>query len=100
MLNSMVLFQTVLSLTLGHHKGAYCLRCYSLYTNDCTSKYENCSMLKYADDTVITGNIANNNETLHMLEVKEFVNWCDVYYLNLNVKKTMEMLVDFRKDRN
>ena len=35
-----------------------------------------------------------------MLEVNEFVKWCDVNYLNLNVKKTMEMFVDFRKDRN
>ena len=34
-----------------------------LYTNDCTSKYENCSMLKYADNTVSIGHIANNNET-------------------------------------
>ena len=57
-------------------------------------------MLKYEDDTVIIGNIANNNETQYMLEVNEFVKWCDVNYLNLNVKKTMEMFVDFRKDRN
>ena len=57
-------------------------------------------MLKYADDTVIIGNISNNNETQYMLEVNEFVKWCDVNYLNLNVKKTMEMFVDFRKDRN
>ena len=56
-----------------------------------TSKYENCSVLKYADDTVISGNISNNNE---------FVKWCDVNYLNLNVKKSMEMFVEFRKDRN
>ena len=35
-----------------------------------------------------------------MLEVNEFVKWCDVNYLNLNVKKTMEMFVDFRKDTN
>ena len=57
-------------------------------------------MLKYADDTVIIGNSSNNNETQYMLEVNEFVKWCDVNYLNLNVKKTMEMFVDFRKDRN
>ena len=35
-----------------------------------------------------------------MLEVKAFVNWCDVNYLNLNVKKTIEMFVHFRTDRN
>ena len=91
MFNPMVLFLTVLSLTQGHHKGAYCLRCYSLYRNDSTSKYEHCSVLKYADDTVIIGNIANNTETQYMLEVNEFGNWCGVYYLNLNVKKTMDI---------
>ncbi len=36
---------------------------FSLCTNDCTSKYENSSMLKYADNTVSIGHIANNNET-------------------------------------
>ena len=36
-----------------------------------TSKYENCSVLKYADDTVIIGNFANNNETQYMLEVND-----------------------------
>ena len=46
------------------------------YTIDCSSKYENCHMLKYADDTVIIGHITNNNETQYMLEVKEFLNWC------------------------
>ena len=46
------------------------------------------------------GNIANNNDAQYMLEVNEFVNWCDVNYLNLNVKNSMEMFVDFRKDRN
>ena len=30
----------------------------------------------------------------------ECVKWFDVNYLNLNDKKTMEMFVDFRKDRN
>ena len=28
------------------------------------------------------------------------MNWCDVHFLNLNVKKTKEMFVDFRRDRN
>ena len=43
---------------------------FTLYTNDCTSKYENCSVLKYADDTVIIGNISNNNETQYMLVLR------------------------------
>ena len=44
---------------------------FTLYTNDCTSKYENCSVLKYADDTVIIGNISNNNETQYMKKKKK-----------------------------
>lgn len=32
-------------------------------------------------------------------EIKHFVTCCDNNYLELNVKKAQEMIVDFRKDR-
>ena len=35
-----------------------------------------------------------------MSQVSSFVEWCQCNYLNLNVKKTMEMFIDFRKVRN
>lgn len=73
---------------------------FTLYTNNCISDCENCTILKYADDTVIIGNIENNNEQMYLNQVASFVNWCDSNYLNLNVKKTMEMFFDFRRNKN
>ena len=70
-----------------------------LYTNDCSSKNENCILLKYADDTVIIGKIKNNDENVYRDQVNLFVNWCDDNFLNLNVKKTKEMIVDFRRNK-
>lgn len=73
---------------------------FTLYTNDCVSSSEGCTILKYADDTVIIGNISENNEAFYFQQVSSFVNWCEENFLHLNVKKTMEMCLDFRKDRN
>lgn len=33
---------------------------FTLYTNDCVSNSENCTIIKYADDTVIIGNISDD----------------------------------------
>ena len=73
---------------------------FTLYTNDCTSTNDQCQILKYADDTVILGNITNDNIAMYEESVKQFVSWCDLNFLNLNVKKTMEMIIDFRRDQN
>ena len=70
---------------------------FTIYTNDCRSHNENCTIIKYADDTVIVGNIFNNDESLYREQVDAFVHWCNINYLNLNVKKTKEMIFDFRR---
>jgi hypothetical protein len=71
---------------------------FTLYTNDCKSQYDNCTILKYADDTVIVGSILNNEECMYRNQVSDFVSWCNANYLNLNVKKTKEMIIDFRRN--
>ena len=38
---------------------------YILYINDLRSLDSNCIVLKYADDTIITGYISNDNETYY-----------------------------------
>jgi hypothetical protein len=73
---------------------------FTLYTNDCRSVDEGCHVIKYADDTVIIGNVSNDDEEKYFHQVQYFVNWCQENYLNLNVKKTKEMFIDFRKARN
>ena len=43
--------------------------------------------------------IFNDNETAYRNEVSKLVQWCEDNSLVLNVKKTKEMIFDFRWDR-
>lgn len=70
---------------------------YSLYTHDCLSTHSSTSIIKFADDTVVLGLISNNNETAYLDEVEHLTSWCQDNCLSLNVGKTKEMIVDFRK---
>ena len=65
---------------------------------------DKCFTLKYADDTVIVGLLdcedGNEDDVVFRSEVERFVSWCEENHLNLNVKKTKEVVVDFRKKNN
>ena len=70
---------------------------FSLYTNDCSSGDPSVKTIKYADDTTMIGLISNNNESAYRREVGHLESWCAVSNLELNVNKTVEVIVDFRK---
>ena len=70
---------------------------YSLYTYDCVSSHSSTSIVKFADDTVLMGFIADNNETAYLDEVEKLTTWCQLNNLSLNISKTKEMVVDFRR---
>ncbi len=70
---------------------------YSLYTHDCMSSHRSTSIIKFADDTVVLGLISNNDETAYLGEVERLTSWCQDNCLSLNVSKTKELIVDFRK---
>ncbi len=70
---------------------------YSLYTHDCVSSHSSISIVKFADDTVVLGLISNNDETAYLDEVERLTSWCQDNCLSLNVSKTKELTVDFRK---
>ncbi len=70
---------------------------YSLYTHDCVSSHSSTSIVKFADDTVVLGLISNNDETTYLDEVEKLTSWCQDNCLSLNVSKTKELIVDFRK---
>ncbi len=70
---------------------------YSLYTHDCVSSHNSTSIIKFADDTVVLGLISNNDETAYLDEVEKLTSWCQDNCLSLNVSKTKELIVDFRK---
>ncbi|KAK3506455.1 hypothetical protein QTP70_000622 [Hemibagrus guttatus] len=50
-----------------------------------------------ADDTTMVGLISKNNESAYREEVQQLTAWCKVINPSLNVDKTKEMVVDFRR---
>ena len=79
---------------------------FSLYTADCRSTEESCPLVKFADDTELVGKISkderkisNDEDAIYHKQTENFVNWCDKNYLYLNVSKTKEMCIDFRKNQ-
>ena len=73
---------------------------FTLYTNDCVSNYSSCSVIKYADDTVVLGKIVRDNAEEYLAQVRDFTTWCQLNYLDLNVKKTKEIIIDFRVNKD
>ena len=69
---------------------------FTVYTSDCKCSDESTHLFKYADDTALVSRCINV-DVIYKSEVKTFVNWCAENFLELNVKKTKEMVVDFRK---
>ncbi len=54
-------------------------------------------VLLFADDTVVLGLINNDDEAAYLDEVERLTSWCQDNCLSLNVSKTKELIVDFRK---
>ena len=48
---------------------------------------------RFADDATVVGRISNNDKN----EIENLVNWCGDNNLSLNVNKTKEIVIDFRK---
>ncbi len=71
---------------------------FSLFTNDCTSKDPSVKLLKFADDTTLIGLIQDGDKSAYRQEVKELAVWCSLNNLELNTLKTVEMIVDFRRN--
>ena len=70
-----------------------------LYTADCRSTDESCPVVKFADDTELVGKIKYDEDAIYHKQIENFVNWCDKNYLYLNVSKTKERCIDFRKNQ-
>jgi hypothetical protein len=68
---------------------------FTLYTSDCRCVNEQSQLFKYADDTALVSKCTNDDD-MYRAEVMRFTEWCDQNYLELNVKKTKEMVIDFR----
>ncbi len=65
--------------------------------HDCTPSHNSNLFIKFADDTTVVGLISNRDETNYRSEVSRLAGWCRDNNLSLNVKKTKEIVVDFRR---
>ena len=58
--------------------------------------HANSHILKFVDDSVIVS-LLDNSETEHGPVVDDFISGCNDFHLSINVTKTKDMLIDFRK---
>ena len=70
---------------------------FSVYTNDLVSTDDTVKIIKYADDTLIVGNITKDNANTYCSEISRTIKWCSSNGLILNENKTKEVRFDFRK---
>ncbi len=70
---------------------------FTLLTHDCTPSHNSNRFIKFADDTTVVGLISNRDETKYRREVSRLAGWCSDNNLSLNVEKTKEIVVDFRR---
>ncbi len=70
---------------------------YSLYSHDCTATNSSNVIVKFVDDTTVIGLITDNDETAYREEMSTPTKWCQENHLSLNIDKTKELVVDFRR---
>ncbi|KAI5620655.1 gastrula zinc finger protein XlCGF28.1-like [Silurus asotus] len=70
---------------------------FTLLTHDCAPMHSSNHIIKFADDTTVVGLISRNDESAYREEVQRLTAWCGANNLSLNVDKTKEMVVDFRR---
>ncbi|XP_051534661.1 uncharacterized protein LOC127429578 [Myxocyprinus asiaticus] len=63
-----------------------------------TAKDPSVKFLKFADDTTVISLIQDKDESVSRREVEWQAHWCGQNNLQLNTLKTVEMIVDFRRN--
>ncbi|KAF7697681.1 hypothetical protein HF521_004191 [Silurus meridionalis] len=70
---------------------------FTLLTHDCIAMHCSNHIIKLADNTTVVGLISKNDESAYREEVQWLTAWCGDSNLSLNVDKTKEMVMDFRR---
>eukprot|EP00061_Rhincodon_typus_P001029 g13515.t1 len=52
---------------------------------------------KFTEDTTVVTQISDNDKSNYSREIEGLVMWCNENNLSLNVGKTKELIIDFRK---
>ncbi len=92
---------SVISLSTGSPQGCVLSPLlFTMMTHDCRARFSTNHVVKYADDTTVVGFIQEDNEQAYREEVRQLVDWCNTNNLLLNVEKTKEIIVDFRKKQH
>ncbi|KAK3516851.1 hypothetical protein QTP70_024904, partial [Hemibagrus guttatus] len=68
------------------------------YLKNITGPLQPPRLLKFADDTTVIGLIQDGDESAYRQEIEQLAAWCSLNNLELNMLKTMEMIVDFRRN--
>ena len=89
-------YSTTLVINIGSPQCVLSAVLVILYTHGVIAKQDKCYIIKYADDTVITGLITDNNEEKYTREIYNVVRWCNEHNLLLNVQKPKELIFDFQ----
>ena len=72
---------------------------FTVYTSDCRCEDMGVLQVKFSDDTSLSGMIVDGKENSYRDSVDRMVDWCDSNHLCLNVSKTKELIIDFRKNK-
>ncbi|KAK3518408.1 hypothetical protein QTP70_000609 [Hemibagrus guttatus] len=70
---------------------------FTLLIHDCAAMHSSNHIVKFADDTTVVGLISKNDKSAYREEVQRLTAWCKANSLSLNVDKTKEVVVDFRR---
>lgn len=71
---------------------------FTLYTNDCRSGRADAHVIKFSDDTALID--LSDTDTSYQQSVDNLAQWCDDNFLEMNVEKTKEMIVDYKRNRS
>lgn len=90
---------SIISLSIGSPQGCVLSPLlFTMMTHDCRARFSTNHVVK--NDTTVVGLIQDDNEQAYREEVRQLVDWCNTNNLLLNVEKTKEIIVDFRKKQH
>ena len=68
-------------------------------TTDFEYNTGSCHLPKFSDDSAVVGCISEGQEEEYRALIDNFVEWTEQNHLRLNINKTREMVIDFRRKR-